>query len=358
MVDSPTSIIKKAFPNTTFESGDIIAIEGQNYVYNSNGIFTITENDVEPIDDILKMETIKESFPGKQFSSGDTITLSGIAYTLTAAGSFIKSAASLIGGIAGIGGNNLDTPAKWDEVQDARKLPGAGKYPNYWAHKTRSGHVFMMDDSKGAESITIQHRGGSMIQINPDGKVHIRAQNGQHTVVFGENRMYVTGAHDITVNGSASMNIKKDFNVNAKNINFTASGNMTLKSKNLNINPTGNIDIAGSALTLKSNANINIESHGVLGIVAKKAVSLVSKEAEVVFASSKDIGMESKNGRVLLQSKQDMSVKSTGKFSIRSDQKLSVSSPQIIAIDSDFAVAIQQRLFEPPEEQKTVSITA
>ena len=201
MVDNPTVIIKEAFPDYVFAVGDIMAVEGQNYEYNANGIFTISESDVEPIDDILKTNTVKDSFPGKQFSNGDTVTLGGIAYTLTAAGSFIKSAASLIGGIAGTGagGNKLETPPKWDETEDARKLPGAGKYPNYWAHKTRSGHVLMLDDSKGAESVTIQHRGGSMIQIMPDGKVHVRAQNGQHTVVFGENRMYVTGAQDITM---------------------------------------------------------------------------------------------------------------------------------------------------------------
>jgi fructose-specific phosphotransferase system component IIB len=292
---------------------------------------------------------------GGPVTPGTIVTVGDKNYTVGADGSYNEGAPAGFSDASSETKSN--TPPKWDVVQDARKLPDAGKYPNYWAHKTRSGHVFMMDDSKGAESVTIQHRGGSMIQINPDGKVHIRAQNGQHTVVFGENRMYVTGAHDITVDGSASMNIKKDFNVNAKNINFTASGDMNLKSKNLNLQPTGNIDIAGSALTLKSNANINIETHGALGIAAKKAVSLVSKEAEVVFVSSKDIGMESKNGRVLLQSKQDMSVKSIGKFSVRSDQKLSISSPQIIAIDSDVTVAIQKRLFEPPEEQKTVSIT-
>ena len=64
-----------------------------------------------------------------------------------------------------------NTPPKWSGPKDARELPGAGKYPNYYAHKTRSGHVLLMDDSNGAEHVTLQHRSGSMVQFHPDGKV-------------------------------------------------------------------------------------------------------------------------------------------------------------------------------------------
>jgi hypothetical protein len=101
----------------------------------------------------------KAAFPGQQFSTGDAITISGETYTYDGK-AFMPGAAPGVAGTSS-GETLSDTPPKWDETQDARKLPGAGKYPNYWAHKTRSGHVFMMDDSKGAESITIQHRGGS-----------------------------------------------------------------------------------------------------------------------------------------------------------------------------------------------------
>lgn len=298
---------------------------------------------------------IKTAFPNETFKSGDTVTINGASYTFNGK-DFVSGSAP---GVAGTASNDtkLETPPKWDEVQDARKLPSAGKYPNYWAHKTRSGHVIMLDDSKGAESVTIQHRGGSMLQIMPDGKVHIRAQNGQHTVVFGENRMYVTGAHDITVDGSASMNIKKDFNINAQNINFTASGDMNMKAQNLNFQPSGKMDIAGSGLTLKSNSNISIESHGAIGIFARQGFSAGSKEAEAVIVSSKDVGLESKNGRLILQSKSDMSFKSGAKLSAWSVDRFSIRSGEITAVDANNAVLIQKFRSLPPDEQKTISFT-
>ena len=297
----------------------------------------------------------KAAFPGQQFSTGDAITISGETYTYDGK-AFMPGAAPGVAGTSS-GETLSDTPPKWDETQDARKLPGAGKYPNYWAHKTRSGHVFMMDDSKGAESITIQHRGGSMLQISPDGKVHIRAQKGQHTVVFGENRMYVTGAYDITVDGAASMTVKKDMNFNAKNMNFTASGDMNIKATNLNLQPTGKLEIAGSAVTLKSNSHIGIEAHGAIGIVAKDGMEIASKEAEVVIVASKDIGIQSKNGKFIAQSATNMSLKSDQKISMRGEEKVSLASGNIVAIDGDVDVKVQQGASEPPDAQKTIQIT-
>lgn len=301
-------------------------------------------------DDILA----KVKAAGLDPKPGDVVEVGGVSYTFDGT----KMNLGAPPGISDASSDDkLNTPRDWDEVQDARKLPGAGKYPNYWAHKTRSGHVIMLDDSKGAESVTIQHRGGSMLQIMPDGKVHIRAQNGQHTVVFGENRMYVTGAHDITVDGAASMNIKKDFNVNATNMNFTASGDMNMKAKNINLQPSGRMDIAGEGLTLKSNSNIDIESHKAIGIFAKGGFSAGSKEGETVIVANKDIGIESKSGRLVLESNQDMSLKSGGKISSRSDGRLSIRSNEIVAIDASVTIAVQKNQSLPPDEQKSISFT-
>ena len=71
------------------------------------------------------------------------------------------------------------TPPKWNGPKDARQNKEAGTYPNYWAQRTRAGHVFIMDDSKLGEHITLQHRGGSMIQFMPDGAVQSISHNGR-----------------------------------------------------------------------------------------------------------------------------------------------------------------------------------
>ena len=58
------------------------------------------------------------------------------------------------------------TPRKFNVDQDARGMQSGGQYPNYWSHKTRSGHNFIMDDSEGNETVTLQHRSGTAIQID------------------------------------------------------------------------------------------------------------------------------------------------------------------------------------------------
>lgn len=249
-----------------------------------------------------------------------------------------------------------DTPQNWNEVQDARSMPGAGTYPNYTSQRTRSGHLLMMDDSKGAENITIQHRGGSMIQMTPDGKVHIRANKGQHTVVFGENRMYVTGAYDITVDGAASMRVKKDLNINGKNVNFTASGDVNIKGKNVNLQPSGKLDIAGSSVTIKSNSNISMEAHGAMGLFSEGGFSAGSKGAQAVLIASKDVGIESKGGRLIAQAGTGMSLKAGQKMSLTAEGKLSVKSSGTVAMDGS-DVKIQNGASEAAEAQGTITFS-
>ena len=112
------------------------------------------------------------------------------------------------------GGKNprRETPKKWDGPKDTRKEEGAHEYPNYSSWKTRSGHTIGLDDTPGKETLTIQHRGGSAVQMLEDGSVHIVANKGLYTIVMGEDRMTITGAQDITVKGDASLRVYGDLN--------------------------------------------------------------------------------------------------------------------------------------------------
>ena len=131
------------------------------------------------------------------------------------------------------------TPETMNFFKDARDMEGAGKYPNYWTHKTRSGHVFMLDDSKGAEHVTLQHRTGSMIQFMPDGAVQFTSHNGEYNMVFGAKRVKITGAYDITVEKAASLRVEGgDYNVTVPNgsVNYTIGKNFNIiTGENFNV---------------------------------------------------------------------------------------------------------------------------
>jgi hypothetical protein len=262
------------------------------------------------------------------------------------------------GGGATSGQSKIDTPAQWDGPKDARKLPGAGKYPNYWAHKTRSGHTFMLDDSKGAESVTLQHRGGSMIQMLPDGKVQIRSQNGRYDVTFGENRMYVTGAQDITVDGAASLTCKKDYNVTAKNFNITTEEDVNFVCRNFNVNASKKFDAQANDMTVKTKASIGFLASGAMGLFSAGGFSCGSSGDSAIFVGQKDLGIGANDGRLMLKSAAKMSFLSKSALSLRADGgKLSMSSAEDTAIDSDAEIKIQVGASEPPEDAKTIVVS-
>lgn len=122
----------------------------------------------------------------------------------------------------------ITTPAKLIFPDDIRKDSRTHDIHNTWIKKTRSGHVIELNDNKGVEHVTIQHRSGSLIQFQPDGAVVISSSNGQFQITYGENRIYVTGARDIVVDGDASLKVKGDYNVTVDgDYNLSIGGNLT-----------------------------------------------------------------------------------------------------------------------------------
>lgn len=260
-----------------------------------------------------------------------------------------------------------ESPKKWKQPHksDARKAKSSGKYPDYFSWKTRSGHVLQLDDSKGGETVTLQHRGGTAVQMAPDGSMHVTAHNGKYEITFGENRVTISGAQDITVKGDASFRVYGDYNVTCqKDYNLTVLGNFNLMAKNHNRHILGNIDtqarnenkkLMGSSAKIargaiayvskgsatiasqsdqiflggaaganlwakKGNITQNIEEEGNFHseakdgeyhVKAKKAVNVESTDENMKFKSKKDMGLESADNGIQVKAQQDIGLSST-----------------------------------------------
>lgn len=219
------------------------------------------------------------------------------------------------------------TPESWDGPQDARTLDGAGKYPNYYSHKTRSGHVIMMDDSEGAEHVTIQHRGGSMIQIGPSGTLNITAHNGQYNIIFGENRMMVTGAHDITVQGDASLRVDGDYDVNVNgNVSFNAQGDMNFSGKNVNTVARGNIDIQGKNRTEKIQGSITQQAQGAQTVLAGTGMTIGATTGNLAVMAAGIMSIVAKAGALMLRAGAAIGIKATGAVGIEAAGAVTVAA--------------------------------
>jgi len=204
------------------------------------------------------------------------------------------------------------TPPKWDGPEDARKKKGAGKYPNYQVRKTRSGHTIIFDDSKDNESVTIQHRGGSMMQFMPDGGVQVVSHNGQYNIVFGENRMKITGASDITVDGDASFKVKGNYNVTCDgDANITTKGDFNLTAKNFNQTVAEHLDVAAGSKTEKVKGSSVSQVHGVAVMTSEQSMTVASTGDSLALGGSADVAIKS-GAQTVLEAGGDMSVVSAG----------------------------------------------
>lgn len=225
------------------------------------------------------------------------------------------------------------TPPKWTGPEDARTKKGAGKYPYYYTTRTRSGHVITLDDSEENESVTIQHRGGSMMQFMPDGAVQFVSQNGQYNFVFGENRVKITGAYDVTVEGGGSLRVKGDYNTTVMgNHNMTVNGDYNMTAKNFNAEIRGDLDLSAKSLTAKMEGSTEITTHGIMSLGGDGGVALTSTGAGVGIGASGDVSIKAKGGKISIDSGTTLDVKATGLAALSTSGNFTIKGG-LIALD-------------------------
>ena len=226
------------------------------------------------------------------------------------------------------------TPTDWSGPPDARDT--GGEYPNYnIITKTKSGHVIMADDTKGSEHVTIQHRSGSMIQFMPDGSLSIGVQKGMYQIIFGENRMLITGAYDVSVQGGGSLSIDGDYNVTVKgNHNTVVHGDMNLTAKNLNQTIRGNMDTTAKEMSTNIEGSTKITSQGITTIASDGGMALLSTSDSISLGAKRNLGVYSGN-KMMLEAGSSMHMKSIGALNLKTSARLSLKGGSIAADGSD-----------------------
>ena len=189
---------------------------------------------------------------------------------------------------------------KWDKPAEPRKGKSSGKYPHTTNWKTRSGNVpFQVDDNPGSESITIQHRSGSAIQMLADGSVHLTTHNGKYDIVFGEDRVTVSGLQDITVKGDATMRVYGDYNVTChKDYNLSVLGNYNVTAKNMNRHILGNSDMQARNENKKLMGSAAKIARGGIAYVAKGSITHASQSDQVHLGGAAGVNLATKKGHI------------------------------------------------------------
>ena len=174
--------------------------------------------------------------------------------------------------------------SSWAEPESAY----AAKYPYNKVKETESGHVVEMDDTPNAERIHIYHKSGTFIEIDREGSVSMKVKGENYEIYNRNNRMYIKGNHDVTIDGAKSLlvkntldveiygkttvNIKDQADINVtKDTNLNVGGDLNINAQNININAKTDINItAGNYLNQKIGGDLNYiiggdEQHRVTG---------------------------------------------------------------------------------------------
>ena len=164
----------------------------------------------------------------------------------------------------------------WSEPPSAYNA----KYPYNHVKETESGHVIELDDTPNAERIHIYHRTGTYVEIDREGSVSYKVKGENYEIYNRNNKTYVMGNQDITVDGARTLLVKNALDVevlgkttiNIKNdADLNVSGDFNIKAKNLNIETQQDINFRiGNYMNVRTEGDLNYrvlgdEQHRVSG---------------------------------------------------------------------------------------------
>lgn len=229
------------------------------------------------------------------------------------------------------------TKETFKTLNDPRSTKKAGQKSEQIITHTRSGHTIAYDDSPGAESITIQHRGGTAVQMMPDGALQITAHNSRYDVTFGDNRVTISGANDITVKGDASFRVYGDYNMTChKDYNLTVMGDLNVTAKNKNQMIRGNKDTIMKNENKKIEGSSSVAAGGAISRVASGSITTASISGKAVVAGSAGVhvAVPGDQGDITMKVKQQGNIHmetKNGKF----DAKFSNGSDEVSLLAED-----------------------
>lgn len=195
------------------------------------------------------------------------------------------------------GGPADKTPPNWSQKKDIKQVEGSGEYPNYWVRQTRSGINVIFDDTKDRESLTIQHPSGSTIQFLPDGGVQYISHNGQQNVVFGENRVLITGAQDTTVRKDSSTVTHGECNTTVhKGMNVSCGEQYNVVAKSHNAKYTNQCDVSAKSQSTKITEDGSAEYGGSFTQTTNGGLAFVAKNSGCTMHGKTGVGIQGDTG--------------------------------------------------------------
>jgi hypothetical protein len=216
--------------------------------YDPNGIYPKYKD--EP--DVNRLAINDEDNPHLALTLRQSTRITGIATadfnTYTAADGTTISASD---------GDTFDQPS----------IPYNASYPYNHVYESESGHIKEYDDTPGYQRIYESHRTGTSYEIDASGNKTDIIKGTHYTLTSSNNKAYVAGDSDITIDGRHKIYINKNNTPNNHydiQIGAGASINIQVDSGDVNVHTvTGKINMnSGGDYNLKVGGNMNVVVEG------------------------------------------------------------------------------------------------
>lgn len=167
-----------------------------------------------------------------------------------------------------------DSDLTWGEPGPAY----AARYPFNRVIESRGGHSIELDDTPGAERITIQHKSGAYIEIDAIGTFKERAQGDRYEINIGT-KHESSGHSVVTINGNSHVYVKgnktEEIMGNYKRI-VHGENEITVGGQSY-LNVGGHLFMRGASTKIEGNAErVTIFGRNEVQIEAEKQVNTVS----------------------------------------------------------------------------------
>jgi predicted chitinase len=160
----------------------------------------------------------------------------------------------------------------WDEPEAAY----CARYPYNHVVESESGHVIEMDDTPQRERLHLYHRTGTFVEMDQNGTFHQHVQGDGYGVFMRNNKVYIRGEYDVTVEGATRILSKDTLDIevwgtttiNVKNdANINVAGNLKTRANNIYMEATNDLHLkAGGSMYAQAGSTMNIKSGGAMGL--------------------------------------------------------------------------------------------
>jgi uncharacterized protein (DUF2345 family) len=259
-----------------------------------------------------------------------------------------------------------DKPGQTSDQTITQTGPGAGNMGGV-GHSTdvqgfvsATGNKVVIDNTFGADTITLQHHSGATIVIDSDGSIHLIAAGKKgvgvvaptgdltlfakgHVVLKGDGKVTLEseGDLDINVGGSMAINVGRDLitsvggsvdetvdgtkmiEVTKDMTTMVAGDNRLTAAGKLRIQTPQSLEVdAGKEITIRTDNTVEINAQKNVGVYAKERVSVNAKDTLEVLSE----------GAMTLSTKDDLAIKSDGTIKQSSLSSASIHSSSTVDI--------------------------